>query len=94
MSRAQWIEREHIRRLIGGCTRPIFAVRNSAVLKSWLFLANGQLDESCLHVFYRLDAAEAEMVHGKILETSGPIYKTLKTAILFPVAGIFFIGSP
>ena len=83
MSRAQWIEREHIRRMIGDVPS-IFAVRNSAVLKSWLFLSNGQLDESCLHVFYRIDAAEAEMVHGKILQTSGPIYKTLKTAILFP----------
>ena len=50
----------------------LFAVRNSAVLKSWLFLANGQLDESCLHVFYRLDAAEAEMVHGKILRIQRP----------------------
>ncbi len=43
-----------------------FAVRNSAVLKSWFFLGNGQFDENCLHVFYRLDAAEAEMVHGKL----------------------------
>jgi hypothetical protein len=48
------------------------------------FSRNGQLDESCLFVFYRLDAAEAEMVHRKILETCGPIYKTLKTARLFP----------
>ena len=24
------------------------------------------------------------MVHGKILQTCGPSYKTLKTAILFP----------
>ena len=58
----------------------ILAVRNSAVLKSWLFLS-GQLDESCLLVFYRMDAAEAEMVHGKILRHSGPIYKTLKTSL-------------
>ena len=43
---------------------------------------------------YRLDAAGSEMVHGQILQTSGPIYKTLKTAILFPVAGFFFVGSP
>jgi hypothetical protein len=70
----------------------LFAFRNSAVLKSWLFLATGQLHESCLHVFYRLDAAEAEMVHRKLLKTSGPIYKTLKTAVLFPVAGILFVG--
>jgi hypothetical protein len=34
---------------------------------------------------YRLDAAGSEMVHGKILKNSGLIYKTLKTAILFPV---------
>ena len=60
MSHAQWIERERIRRLIGECTRPIFAVRDSAVLKSWLFLSNGQPDESCLPVFYRLDAAKAK----------------------------------
>jgi hypothetical protein len=63
------------------------AVRNSAVLKSWLFLSTGQLYESCLHVFYRLDATEAEMVHRRIPETSGSIYKTLKTAELFP-AGV------
>ena len=44
----------------------------------------GQLDESGPHVFYRLDAAEAEMVHGKFLKISGTIYKTLKTAKLFP----------
>ena len=56
--------------------------RNSAVLKSWLFLSTGQLDESCLHVFYRIDAAEAEMVHRKTLQTSGPIYKTLKTGMV------------
>jgi hypothetical protein len=31
-----------------------------------------QLDKSCLPVFYRLDAAEAEMVHGKILKTIRP----------------------
>lgn len=30
--------------------------------------------------YYRLDAAEAEMVHGKTLQTCGPISKTLKTA--------------
>jgi hypothetical protein len=29
---------------------------------------NGKLDESCLLVFYRIDAAEAEMVHGKFSE--------------------------
>ncbi len=29
------------------------------------------------------------MVHGKILQTCGPIYKTLKTAILFPVQNNF-----
>ena len=46
MSRAQWIKREHIRRLIGDDARPIVAVRNSAVLKSWLFLSNGQLHET------------------------------------------------
>ena len=61
----------------------LFAIRNSVVVKSWLFLP-GQLDESCLLVFYRLDAAEAEMVRGKIRKTGGPIYKTLKTAKLFP----------
>jgi hypothetical protein len=44
--------------------------------------------------YYRIDAAEAEMVHGKIPRNSGPIYKTLKTAVLFPAAGIFFVGSP
>jgi hypothetical protein len=43
------------------------AVRGSGAMKSWLFLLAGQLDESCLLVFYRLDAVEAEMVHGKIL---------------------------
>jgi hypothetical protein len=67
----------------------LFAFRNSAVLKSWLFLSTGQLDKSRLHVFYRLDAAEAEMVHGKITETSGPIYKTQKTAKLFPAPKTF-----
>src|SRR5271157_4136327 len=70
-----------------------FAVRNSAVVKSWLFLSTGQLDESCLHVFYRLDAAEAEMVHGKIRRDSGPFYRTLKTLVLFP-AGEDFWKSP
>jgi hypothetical protein len=45
---------------------------------------NGQLDETCLLVFYRIDTAEAEMVHKKLLQTSGPIYKTLKPAKLFP----------
>jgi len=62
----------------------ILAFRNSAVLKSWLFLANGQLDESRLLCIYRLDAAEAERVHGKILQTRFPTYKTLKSAKLFP----------
>ena len=45
---------------------------------------NGQLDESRLRVLYRIDAAEAEMVHGKILRQSDPIYKTRETAKLFP----------
>ena len=37
VSQAQWIKRG-IRRLIGGLYPSIFAVRDSAVLKSWLFL--------------------------------------------------------
>jgi hypothetical protein len=56
------------------------------------FSQKRQLDKSCLHLFYRLDAAEAEMVHRKILQTSGPIYKTLKTAKLFPRLQELFNG--
>ena len=92
MSRAQWIEREHIRRLIGGCTRPILACSQLSRIEVMALSRNGQLDESCLHVFYRLDAAEAEMVHGKILQICGPIYKTLKTAKLFPRSPRIFNG--
>jgi hypothetical protein len=44
----------------------IFAVRDWAVSKSWLFLDQGQPDEGRHHVFYRIDAPEAEMVHEKI----------------------------
>lgn len=68
-------------------TRPsLFALRDSAVSKSWLFLENGQPDEGCLLIFYRIDDAEAEMVHGK----SGkplhirPVDKIPVTAELFP----------
>ena len=39
MSQAHWIGRDSIRRLIGECTRPLFALCNSAVWKSWLFLS-------------------------------------------------------
>jgi len=46
----------------------------------------GQSDEDCLHVFYRIDAAWPEMVHEKIPPRDVPIYKTLETAILFPLA--------
>jgi len=77
----------------------LFAFRNSVVLKSWLFLVTRtrvprQLHESCLHVSYRVDAAEAEMVHERILEASGPIYKTLKSPELFPAVERFLIDSP
>jgi hypothetical protein len=49
------------------------AVRNSAVLKSLLFLSKvGSTSRSGM--FYRLDATEAEMVHGQILENCGPTY--------------------
>jgi hypothetical protein len=41
----------------------LFAFRNSAVLKSWLFL------DVCI---YRLDAAGSKMVHGKIQEPAAP----------------------
>lgn len=68
-------------------TRPsLSAVRDSAVSKSWLFLENGQPDEGWLLLFYRIDDAEAEMVHGK----SGkpihirPVNKIPVTAELFP----------
>ena len=93
MSRAQWIEREQIRRMIGDVPVPL-RVSQLSRIEVMALSRNWQLDESYLPVFYRLDAAEAEMVHRKILETCGPIYKTLKTAILFPVAGILFVGSP
>ena len=68
---------------------PILAFRDLAVLKSWLFLLNRQPDEDRLHVFYRIDAAAAEMVHGKIPEHGGPMYKTLKMAKLFPATTSF-----
>jgi hypothetical protein len=44
----------------------ILALCNSAVWKSWLFLVQERLDESRYQVFYRIDAAAAEMVHEKI----------------------------
>ena len=40
-------------------------------------------------LFYRIDAAAAEMVHENSPAHSGPMYKTLKPAILFPVVQEF-----
>ncbi len=42
------------------------ALCSSAVSKSWLSLVQGRLDESRHHLFYRIDAAEAEKVRKKI----------------------------
>ena len=64
VSQAQWIERGYSpidRRMYPS----IFALRDLAVWKSWLFLSNKQPDEGCLPVFYRTDAAQAEIVHKK-----------------------------
>ena len=72
----------------------LFAFCNSVVWKSWLFLSPGQPDEDRLHVFYRIDAAEAEMVHKKILQTIGPIYKSPETSILFPGCQSFLRQLP
>ena len=67
----------------------LFAFRNSAVLKSWLFLSMGSSTRAVYLYSIVIDAAEAEMVHGKILKTSGPIEKTRKPAVLFPAAHFF-----
>jgi hypothetical protein len=77
----------------------LFAFRNSAVLKSWLFLATRtrvpcQLHESCLHVFYRLDAAEAEMVHRIILKTAALSIGCWKRPDYFPATANFVEWSP
>jgi hypothetical protein len=75
---------------------PILAVRNCAVVKSWLFLVTRkrvprQPDEGHHVCIYRLDAAGSEMVHEKNSKQGGPMYKTLEMAILFPVARIFHL---
>jgi hypothetical protein len=44
----------------------LFAVRDSAVSKSWLFLSHGQPDKGHLPLLYRIDAAKARTVHEKI----------------------------
>lgn len=62
----------------------ILALCNSAVWKSWRFLVQERLDESRYYVFYRIDAARAEMVHTKIQATGLRTYRTLKFRKLFP----------
>ena len=62
----------------------IFAVRNSAVWKSWLFLCAKRLDESRHHVFYRIDAAAAAMVHQKIPDCDDPLNERFTPRQLFP----------
>ena len=54
------------------------ADRNSAVLKSWLFLSTGQLYESCLHVFYRIDAAKLKWFTEKFRKTAALSIRRLK----------------
>ena len=71
--------------------RSILAFRNSAVLKSWLFLFTGQLHESCLRVFYRLDVAKAEMVHGKIPRFQRPYIVDAESGRFIPGVVIFLV---
>jgi len=48
-----------------------------------------QPDEGRLHVLYCIDARRAEMVHEKTSGHGSRVYKTQKTAVLFPATRFF-----
>ena len=91
VSQAQWIGRG-IRRLIGKCTRPSSQfVTEPYRSHGRLSLKLGSPTTDCLLVFYRIDAAEAEMVHEKILNSfiASLGDKIPATPELFPLLGEF-----
>jgi hypothetical protein len=68
----------------------LFAVRDLAVLKAWLFLSHGQPDKGHLPLLYRIDAAKARTVHEKIPPGASVHTKTPKPLKLFPPLERFF----